>query len=68
MSQPGGTFPLAHRSVARIGFGAMQLIGAGGRTAPDRKSALAVLRRALELGINHLDSSPWGRDFPPARK
>jgi aryl-alcohol dehydrogenase-like predicted oxidoreductase len=54
---PGGTFPIADRSVARIGFGAMQLTGAGGGTAPDRKRALAVLRRALELGISHLDTA-----------
>jgi aryl-alcohol dehydrogenase-like predicted oxidoreductase len=35
----------------------MQLTGPGGRTAPDRNTAVAVLRRALELGVNHLDSA-----------
>jgi pyridoxine 4-dehydrogenase len=54
---PGGSFTLAGRSVARIGFGAMQLTGPGGGTAPDRNTALAVLRRAHELGVNHLDSA-----------
>jgi pyridoxine 4-dehydrogenase len=54
---PGGTYTLADRPVARIGFGAMQLTGPGGRTAPERNTALAILRRASELGINHLDSA-----------
>jgi pyridoxine 4-dehydrogenase len=54
---PGGTLTLAGRPVARVGFGAMQLTGPGGRTAPDRNAALAVLRRAHELGVNHLDSA-----------
>ncbi|WP_339153549.1 oxidoreductase [Actinomadura luteofluorescens] len=46
-------------SVARIGYGAMKLTGwpRGGR--PDRETALAVLRRAVELGVNHIDTSNY---------
>jgi aryl-alcohol dehydrogenase-like predicted oxidoreductase len=46
--------------VARIGFGAMQLPGPGVWGPPrDRDSALAVLRRALELGVNHIDTAQY---------
>jgi pyridoxine 4-dehydrogenase len=47
-------------SVARIGFGAMQLPGPGVFGPPrDRNEALAVLRRAVELGVNHLDTAQY---------
>lgn len=55
--RPGGTALLQGRPVARIGFGAMQLSGPGGRRAPDAETAHAVLRRALELGVNHIDTA-----------
>jgi pyridoxine 4-dehydrogenase len=55
---PGGTAALAGRQVARIGFGAMQLPGPGVWGPPrDRDTALAVLRRAVELGVNHIDTA-----------
>lgn len=45
-------------SVHRLGFGAMRLTGEGIWGPPkDRKSALAVLRRALELGVNFIDTA-----------
>jgi pyridoxine 4-dehydrogenase len=51
---------LAGRPVGRIGFGAMQLPGPGVFGPPlDRKEALAVLRRALELGVNHIDTAQY---------
>lgn len=57
---PGGTAQLAGRQVARIGFGAMQLPGPGVWGPPrDRSKALAVLRRAIELGANHLDTAQF---------
>jgi len=47
-------------SVGRIGFGAMQLPGPGVFGPPrDREQALAVLRRALELGVNHIDTAQF---------
>jgi pyridoxine 4-dehydrogenase len=58
--QPGGVASLAGRSVARIGFGAMQLPGPGVSGPPrDRNTALAVLRRAVELGVNHIDTAQF---------
>src|SRR6266481_5989224 len=45
-------------SVNRLGFGAMRLNGEGIWGPPrDRKAALAVLRRAVELGINFIDTA-----------
>jgi pyridoxine 4-dehydrogenase len=54
------TFPLGDRSVRRIGFGAMQLAGPGAFGPPgDRDAALDVLRRAVELGVNHIDTAQY---------
>jgi aryl-alcohol dehydrogenase-like predicted oxidoreductase len=51
---------LAGRAVARIGYGAMQLPGPGVLGPPrDRAIALAVLRRAVELGVNHIDTAQY---------
>jgi pyridoxine 4-dehydrogenase len=53
-------FPLAGFSVARMGFGAMQLPGPGVMGPPrDHDEALAVLRRAVELGVNHIDTAQF---------
>jgi pyridoxine 4-dehydrogenase len=58
--RPGGSAMLAGRPVARIGYGAMQLPGAGVLGPPrDRAVALAVLRRAVELGVNHIDTAQY---------
>lgn len=60
---PGGTYKLAGREVARIGFGAMQLPGPGVWGPPrDRDTALAVLRRAVGLGVNHIDTAQFYGD------
>lgn len=51
---------LAGREVGRIGFGAMQLPGRGVFGPPrDRSEALAVLRLAIELGVNHIDTAQY---------
>jgi aryl-alcohol dehydrogenase-like predicted oxidoreductase len=53
-------FPLGRFFVARIGFGAMQLPGPGVFGPPrDRDEALAVLRRAVDLGVDHIDTSQY---------
>ena len=45
-------------SVNRLGFGAMRLTGKGIWGPPrDRKKALAVLRRAVELNVNFIDTA-----------
>lgn len=57
---PGGSGSLAGRPVARLGFGAMQLPGPRVFGPPrDRDTALAVLRRAVDLGVNHIDTSQY---------
>lgn len=51
---------MANLKVNRIGYGAMQLAGPGVFGPPaDRDGALAVLRRAVELGVNHIDTSDF---------
>jgi pyridoxine 4-dehydrogenase len=57
---PGGTATLGGYEVARIGFGAMQLPGPGVLGPPrDRDTAVTVLRRAVELGVNHIDTAQF---------
>src|SRR3954466_9302405 len=54
------TARLGDHEVRRIGFGAMQLAGRGVFGPPrDRDAALAVLRRAVELGVDHIDTSQY---------
>src|SRR6201984_2474256 len=58
--QPGGSAMWAGRPVARIGYGAMQLPGPGVLGPPrDRAVAIAVLRRAVELRANHIDTAQY---------
>ena len=55
-----GTFPLAHHSVNRMGYGAMQLAGPHVFGPPkDRQAAVAVLREAVASGVNHIDTSDF---------
>lgn len=54
------TYSLGSYSVGRVGFGAMQLPGPGVFGPPrDHDQAVAVLRRAIELGINHIDTAQF---------
>jgi len=59
------TFQFGGRTVSRIGFGAMQLPGPGVFGPPrDRAEALAVIRRAVERGVDHIDTAQYyGPDF-----
>ncbi len=51
---------LGSRPVHRIGFGAMQLPGPGVFGPPkDRNTALQILRRAVEAGVNHIDTAQF---------
>jgi pyridoxine 4-dehydrogenase len=51
---------LGSRTVSRMGFGAMQLAGPGVFGPPrDPDAARAVLRRAVELGVDHIDTSQY---------
>jgi pyridoxine 4-dehydrogenase len=52
------TFTYASQTVNRLGFGAMRLTGDGVWGYPkDRVECLAVLRRAVELGVNFIDTA-----------
>ncbi|WEM98132.1 aldo/keto reductase family oxidoreductase [Telluria mixta] len=54
------TYQLGDRTVRRLGYGAMQLAGPGVFGPPrDREGALAVLRDAVALGVNHIDTSDF---------
>lgn len=60
--QLGGrfTFPGTSLSVNRIGYGAMQLAGPGVFGPPkDPEGAVAVLREAVEAGVDHIDTSDF---------
>jgi aryl-alcohol dehydrogenase-like predicted oxidoreductase len=51
---------LGDKPINRIGFGAMQLAGPGVFGPPrDSSAARAVLRRAIELGVDHIDTSQY---------
>jgi aryl-alcohol dehydrogenase-like predicted oxidoreductase len=55
-----GTFHLGDRTVNRLGFGAMRLTGTGGMGQGidrDPEQSAAVVRRAVELGVNHIDTA-----------
>ena len=55
-----GTFQLGAKTVNRMGYGAMQLAGPGVFGPPkDRAGALAVLRAAVDAGVNHIDTSDF---------
>jgi len=58
-AERSGTFSIGgDLPVYRLGYGAMQLTGPGVWGQPaDRAQAIAVLRRALELGINLIDTA-----------
>jgi aryl-alcohol dehydrogenase-like predicted oxidoreductase len=61
---PGGTYRMGDLELARVGYGAMQLAGPGVLGPPkDRAAAIAVLREAVALGINHIDTSDYYGPF-----
>jgi aryl-alcohol dehydrogenase-like predicted oxidoreductase len=57
MNNPA-TFTFGTQSVHRLGYGAMKITGPGvWGYPPDRSTALAVLRRAVELGVDFIDTA-----------
>src|ERR1700729_210870 len=53
-------YVLGQATVSRVGFGAMQLPGPGVFGPPrDRDAAIGVLRRAVELGVDHIDTAQY---------
>ena len=54
------TFPGTSMTVHRMGYGAMQLAGPHVSGPPkDREACVAVLREAIEAGVNHIDTSDF---------
>jgi pyridoxine 4-dehydrogenase len=63
-----GTWRLGDREVNRLGFGAMRVSGRmpwDSNPPGDRGQSIAVLRRAVELGVNHIDTAAFY--FSPLR-
>ena len=57
-----GTWRLGDRTIHRMGFGAMRLTGSAAFDAgrpSDRERSRTVLRRAVELGVNHIDTAAF---------
>ncbi|MFF2322870.1 aldo/keto reductase family oxidoreductase [Agrobacterium sp. NPDC058088] len=55
-----GTFKMGSQTVKRLGYGAMQLAGPGVFGPPKhRTAAVAVLRAAVEAGVDHIDTSDF---------
>ncbi|MFJ4245615.1 oxidoreductase [Streptomyces iakyrus] len=57
-----GTWKLGDLPVHRLGFGAMRLTGSAAfhhGTPSDRDRSIAVLRKAVELGVNHIDTAAF---------
>ena len=57
-----GTWRLGDLTVNRLGFGAMRLTGSlpfAKGSPSDRGQSIAVLRRAVELGVNHIDTAAF---------
>jgi pyridoxine 4-dehydrogenase len=53
-------YPLADKAVWRVGYGAMQLAGDGVFGPPrDRAEAVAVLRAAVDAGVDHIDTAQY---------
>ncbi|MGW0363700.1 aldo/keto reductase [Streptomyces sp. NPDC002990] len=60
-----GTWKLGDLTVNRLGFGAMRLTHLADGSPSDRERVTGVLRRAVELGVNHIDTAAFY--FSPLR-
>jgi aryl-alcohol dehydrogenase-like predicted oxidoreductase len=60
-AERSGQYALGGRLTNRLGYGTMRLTGpdATGRPPPDRRTATAVLRRAVDLGVDHIDTGDY---------
>ncbi|MFD4133509.1 aldo/keto reductase [Streptomyces goshikiensis] len=54
-----GTWRLGDLTVNRIGFGAMRLTHLADGSPSDRDRVTGVLRKAVELGVNHIDTAAF---------
>ncbi|MET9574019.1 oxidoreductase [Streptomyces sp. DT199] len=61
-AETAGTWKLGDLPVRRLGFGAMRLTGSAAfhhGTPSDRDRSIAVLRKAIDLGVNHIDTAAF---------
>ncbi|MGW6547752.1 oxidoreductase [Streptomyces massasporeus] len=61
-AQTAGTWKLGDLPVHRLGFGAMRLTGSAAfhhGTPSDRDRSITVLRKAIDLGVNHIDTAAF---------
>ena len=60
-AERSGQYALGGRRTNRLGYGTMRLTGpdAAGRPPPDRRTATAVLRRAVDLGVDHIGTGDY---------
>jgi aryl-alcohol dehydrogenase-like predicted oxidoreductase len=60
-AERSGQFTLGDRLANRLGYGTMRLTGpdAAGRPPPDRTTVIALLRRAVDLGVDHIDTADY---------
>lgn len=58
-ARAAGTWRLGDLTVNRMGFGAMRLPQHADGTPSDRERAKRVLRRAVELGVDHIDTAAF---------
>jgi pyridoxine 4-dehydrogenase len=59
-ARTGSRYQLADKAVWRVGYGAMQLAGDGVFGPPrDRDEAIAVLRAAVDAGVDHIDTAQY---------
>jgi pyridoxine 4-dehydrogenase len=59
-TRTGSRYQLVDKAVWRVGYGAMQLAGDGVFGPPrDRDEAIAVLRAAVDAGVDHIDTAQY---------
>jgi pyridoxine 4-dehydrogenase len=60
-AERSGQYMLGDRRTNRLGYGTMRLTGpdAAGRPPPDRTTVIALLRRAVDLGVDHIDTGDY---------
>jgi aryl-alcohol dehydrogenase-like predicted oxidoreductase len=58
-AEASGTWTLGDLTVNRVGLGAMRLTANADGTPTDRDRVVGVLRRAVELGVNHIDTAAF---------
>ncbi|MBT2405143.1 MULTISPECIES: aldo/keto reductase [unclassified Streptomyces] len=64
-AEASGTWRLGDLTVNRLGFGAMRLTHLADGSPSDRERVTGLLRRAVELGVNHIDTASFY--FSPLR-